>query len=68
MSIVRDNLMNREGYAPYCGAGAECRHRMPRTTYRDGQFECICGWRSDFEPEFIAAYEAKWAKESQPHD
>lgn len=60
MSIVRDNLMTREGYTPYCGNDA-CRFRMPRTTYKRGQFECLCGWRSGFEQDFIAKYEAKWA-------
>ena len=60
MSIVRDNLMSRPGYSPYCGA-AECIARWPRTFYRAGQFQCLCGWRSGFDPEFIAGYEAKWA-------
>ncbi|KQS76842.1 hypothetical protein ASG25_15595 [Rhizobium sp. Leaf384] len=60
MSIVRDNLMNREGYRPYCG-NVNCSAGMPRTHYIKGQFQCGCDWRSSFEPEFIAAYEAKWA-------
>lgn len=64
MSIIRDNLMTLEGYTPYCGnAGNKgaCRYGMPRTTFKRGQFECPCGWRSSFEPEFIAKYEARWA-------
>lgn len=60
MRIVRDNLMNRSGYTPYCGAEA-CTYRMPRTFFKNGQFECLCGWRSSFEPEFINKYEAKWS-------
>ena len=60
MSIVRDNIMNREGYTPYCGG--ECS-RMPRTKFVEGQFECPdCGWRSSFEREFIAAYLKRWKK------
>ncbi len=60
MSIVRDNIMEREGYSPYCGA-EKCALHWPRTRYVLKQFQCDCGWRSSFEPEFIAAYEAKWA-------
>lgn len=60
MSIVRDNLMTRPGYKPYCG-NTRCSFDMPRTRYIAKQFHCGCGWRSSFEPEFIAAYEAKWA-------
>lgn len=60
MSIVRDNLMTRPGYRPYCG-NIRCSFDMPRTRYIAKQFQCGCGWRSSFEPEFIATYEAKWA-------
>jgi hypothetical protein len=67
MSIVRDNLMTREGYTPYCG-DPDCFLRMPRTTFKRGQFECRCGWRSGFDPDFIAKYEAKWASpHTRPH-
>ncbi|WP_159953145.1 hypothetical protein [Rhizobium sp. 18065] len=59
MSIVRDNLMTRKGYTPYCG-NEHCRLNMPRTRYISGQFQCGCGWRSSFEAEFITTYEAKW--------
>ena len=62
MSLIRDNLMTRPGYSPYCGDPA-CRLGMPRTHFLRGQFQCGCGWRSGFDPEFIAAYEAKWASE-----
>jgi hypothetical protein len=60
VSIVRDNLMNRAGYSPYCGAAAACRLGMHRTHFVRDQFECGCGWRSNFDAEFIAAYKAKW--------
>jgi hypothetical protein len=60
MSLIRENLMTRPGYSPYCGS-EQCTYRMPRTHFKRGQFECYCGWRSSFDPEFIAAYEAKWA-------
>lgn len=63
MSIVRENLMTRKGYAPYCG-NMECRAGMPRTHFINGQFACTCGWKSSFEPEFIAAYQAKWADDA----
>ena len=58
-SIVRRNLMSREGYAPYCG-DATCRFRMPRTRFDGQQFGCLCGWRSNFPAEFITEYKSKW--------
>lgn len=61
MSIVRENLMNREGYTPYCGA-MDCRFNMPRTRFDGQQFRCACGWRSGFEVEFIDEYKKKWNK------
>jgi hypothetical protein len=60
MSIVRDNLMNQPGYSPYCG-DSHCRYRMPRTVFDGAQFNCKCGWRSDFDAGFIGQYKAKWA-------
>lgn len=59
MSIVRENLMKREGYRPYCG-NFDCSLRMPRTTFDGQQFKCGCGWRSEFPSDFIAAYKARW--------
>jgi len=59
MSIVRENLMTREGYRPYCG-DMNCRCGMPRTHWSKDQFECACGWRSNFPADFIAEYKAKW--------
>ena len=55
MSIVRENLMKQPGYTPYCGAD-KCAARWPRTRFNGSQFACSCGWRSDFEPTFIAEY------------
>lgn len=62
ISIVRDNLLTREGYTPYCGA-ERCNRGMPRTTWNGSQFECRCGWQSQFPVEFIAEYKAIWSKE-----
>lgn len=59
MSIIRDNLMNREGYSPYCG-NMDCTRGWPRTTFDGYQFNCGCGWRSDFERGFILQYKQKW--------
>jgi hypothetical protein len=60
MSIVRDNLMTRQNYAPYCG-NADCRGLMPRSTFNGEQFACrACGWVSQFPSDFIAEYKAKW--------
>lgn len=56
MSIVRENLLSRPGYSPYCGAGNGCSAHMPRTKWNGEQFECRCGWQSAFDEEFIAKY------------
>lgn len=55
MSVVRENLMTRPGYTPYCGA-ERCPYHMPRTKFTGTQFKCECGWRTSFEPEFIEQY------------
>lgn len=61
MSTVRENLMTRPGYSPYCG-GERCR-TMPRTHWTGEQFKCThCGWVSAFPADFIAEYKAKWGK------
>jgi hypothetical protein len=60
VSIVRENLLTRLHYTPYCGNG-DCRLRMPRATFDGEQFACPCGWRSKFEPEFIERYKAAQA-------
>ncbi|QIG68027.1 hypothetical protein EVB55_092 [Rhizobium phage RHph_Y68] len=56
MSIVRDNLLSRPHYSPYCG-GEKCYLGLPRTHYIRGQFRCGCGWVSSFDEEFIKEYE-----------
>jgi hypothetical protein len=59
VSIVRDNLMTRPGYSPYCG-NDKCS-TMPRTVWNGEQFKCCsCGWVSTFPADFIAEYKAKW--------
>lgn len=61
MSIVRENLMTRPGYTPYCG-GERCP-TMPRTSWTGEQFKCPhCSWVSGFPADFIAEYKAKWGK------
>lgn len=59
MSLVRENLMTRPGYSPYCGE-TRCCYSMPRTAWDGEQFTCKCGWRSQFPADFIERYKAKW--------
>jgi hypothetical protein len=63
-SVVRDNLLTRPGYAPYCG-NMTCPCGMPRTRFDGEQFACGCGWRSSFEAEFIAEYRSFASLQSQ---
>lgn len=61
MSIIRENLMNRPDYSPYCG-NSKCP-QMPRTQWTGKQFKCpCCGWESQFDSEFINEYKRKWQK------
>lgn len=63
LTIVRTNLMEREGYSGYCG-NPHCS-RSPRTMWNGqiGQFVCPdCGWVSQYPAEFIRRYRAKWNK------
>jgi hypothetical protein len=62
MSLVRENLLNRLGYVPYCGRDT-C---FSRAQFDGEQFKCRCGWRSAFEPEFIEQYKAAQAKLATP--
>lgn len=65
MSIVRDNLMNEEGYSPYCGNGS-CP-TSPRTYFNGSQFQCPhCRWVSRFPDEFIEEYKEKWDISDKP--
>ncbi len=60
MSLVRDNLMSRPHYSPFCGLNAKCSGSWPRTIFINDQFECpSCGWRSEFDKEFIELYKVK---------
>ncbi len=60
-TIVRENLMTREGYTPYCGNMEKCS--MPRTFFNGKQFQCpYCGWVSSFPEDFIKRYKEKWNK------
>lgn len=59
MSIVRENLMARAGYTPYCGNMEKCS--MPRTSWTGRQFRCgQGGWESQFPEDFLSEYRAKW--------
>lgn len=69
-SIVRENLMNREGYSGYCG-DEQCKPhgryktRWPRTIWNSKleQWVCPqCGWVSQYPKDFIARYKKKWGK------
>ena len=62
MSTVRDNLINKKGYSPYCGDMTVCN--SPRAPFNGKQFECpSCGWVSSFEDSFIKEYKIKWNKQ-----
>ena len=59
-TIVRRNLMERPGYTPYCGSDyPTCRAGLTRTRFNGRQFECTCGWQSNFEAEFIDQYKRR---------
>lgn len=64
-TIVRQNLMTRPGYTPYCGTMKAARDiggcDNPRTHFTGTQFRCPkCGFETQFEEEFITRYKAKW--------
>lgn len=67
LTIVKENLMTVEGYAPYCGNDGLnmkiCSN--PRTKWNQTleQFQCpLCGWVSLFPADFIIRYKEKWNK------
>jgi hypothetical protein len=62
-TVVRNNLMTREGYTPYCG-DYNCMKGMPRTKWNKEkeQFVCSCGWTSNIAPDFIQRYKERWKK------
>lgn len=55
-SIVRNNLMKRPGYAPYCMACTS----MSRMVWDGMQFKHVCGSRTEFPDDFLALYRARW--------
>lgn len=58
-TTVRNNLMTREGYSPYCGSD-KCFWHWPRTRFNGEQFTCICGYVTQFPRNFIKAYKERW--------
>lgn len=54
MSIIRTNLLTKQGYFPYCGR-YDC---FARTIWGNDirQFKCECGWVSEFPKDFIDEY------------
>lgn len=64
LTIVRQNLMTKEGYHGYCGAMEKCTKGMPRTKWdaQIGQFVCGCGWVSAYPDDFIKRYRERWNK------
>lgn len=56
-SVVRNNLMKRPGYAPYCMA-SNCWCRMEWT---GSQFR-HCGQATEFPADFIEKYKERWKK------
>lgn len=58
-SIVRHNLLIRDGYAPYCGNGT-CMNRVSYNM-NTGLAKCQCGWESSkLPPDFINLYKRVW--------
>ena len=57
--LIRNNLLTRKGYSPYCGDDHCCRS-TPRTKFNGSQFECPCGWVSEFPVDFIQQYRRRW--------
>jgi len=69
-TIVRENLMNQEGYTGYCGSELclprtrDYSDRWPRTKWIPelNQFKCPrCGWVSQYPEDFIKRYKARWS-------
>lgn len=62
--IVREKLMNEEGFTPYC----QCKNRV--TLIFDGdQFICPrCGWILELPEDFINEYKEKWNLEGPPEE
>lgn len=61
--IVRNNLMIKKEYAPYCGGGIDRCFEMPKSKWDSklNQFKCPkCGWVSEIPDDFIKLYKLKW--------
>jgi hypothetical protein len=57
-TIIRENLMIKKDYSPYCGNSCKT---MPRIVFNGKQFICPhCRWISSFPKEFILKYKLKW--------
>jgi hypothetical protein len=62
-STVRNNLMKRPGYRPYC----MCCIGLSRMWFDGEQFFCgATKERTSFEPEFIAKYKERWKPKTYP--
>lgn len=64
-TLIRENLITREGYSPYCGNSISRDQKSgcdnPRTKFNGEQFVCPhCGWISNFASDFIIRYKDKW--------
>lgn len=56
-STVRNNLMKRPGYAPYC----MCCVGLRRMVWDGSQFRCHATRnRTEFPADFIEKYKARW--------
>jgi hypothetical protein len=63
INVVQWNLMDREGYTPYCGYEGKCSGHWPRMVWVDRleQFKCYhCGYTTEFKNDFIERYKRKW--------
>lgn len=62
-TIVRENLMTVENYHPHCPS-RKCTLSLNRASWNPNikQFECQCGWISNFPDDFINRYMKKWNK------
>jgi hypothetical protein len=60
-STVRNNLMKRPNYSPYCGVGT-C---MMRLSWNGAQFQCARhkDYVTNFPDDFIKKYSDRWHSE-----
>ena len=54
VETVNKNLFNDKNYRPYCGSNT-CT-LFSRAFFKDGKFQCHCGWKSPKTPKFLEAY------------